>query len=177
MTTYSEHQGCIYRYDRFDRDTFEKREEEMEEQRLEQMLYNKKRSEEIMLQFASAPFLERKKLDYHWWRNEKGITHIALSMCAFLFRFEHYPGDIVLTMRKPKSKMPFTHPLRKSSPGKGKKYYRSSCNKECGHCNGSLPGCGGCKDPDCAKCKLSKAKAAAKATAQADKDAEAKAED
>ena len=169
---YFGHQGCIYwDEEHVDLDTLEKREKEMQEQRLETENFRRKK----MLQLAFAPFLERNRWGYLWWREDG--KHIASAMCAFLFRVEHNPGNTVLTMRNPKSEMPFEHLKKTPSPGKGKKYYRSSCDKKCAHCNGSLPGCGGCKDPDCAKCILSKAKAAAKATAQADKDAEAKAED
>ena len=88
-------------------------------------------------------------------------------MCKFLFVDEQYPGCTVVTMRNPKREMQFIHAKKRPSTGRGQKFYRSSCPKGCAHCNGSLPGCGGCIDADCDKCR----------PAKADKDAEANAKD
>jgi hypothetical protein len=155
------HQGCIY-WDPIDPDILEEMEEKREEERKRLEEEREIRRKKGHFELEISPYLDRDKWGL-WWLTE---PLIAQSMCVLLFVVEQYPGCTVVTMRNPKREMQFIHAKKRPSTGKGQKFYRSSCPKGCAHCNGSLPGCGGCIDAHCAKCRPAKAVKDAEANAK-----------
>jgi len=167
------HQGFIY-YMPPDEESiaiFERvREEERQEQRKCRI------AERFMLD--TQPYLEEKWRRL-WWKIHPWL---AEPMFLFLFSVERISSRcIVVTMRKPKTELPFRHEKKRPSRGKGRKFYRSSCDKECPYCHGSLPGCGRVEEAlareAAAEAAKKKAVAEAKADAEAKAAAEAQAED
>jgi len=132
--SYQVHEGYMY-YEPIDEETIENFEREREERRQEEKQC--RIAERFMLD--TQPYLDE-KWQHLWWKIHPWL---AEPMFLFLFSVQRISSRcIVVTMRKPKTELPFRHEKKRPSRGKGRKFYLSSCDNECIYCHGSLPGCG-----------------------------------